>query len=175
MKFRQLLAAGVLTVAATGIAAATAHGAPVPGAAVSGVDGAVAYTATIVPDGSASTVALTAGTFELTPEAGVAVLAPDGSRVGFIPTTVQTVAGPAVRVIPEVDAAATTLTLTPVGAPALNPVALQHIDQTGNIVAGVAVGCVVGALIGLIFLVVSAIPGCVIGAVIGGIIGANQR
>ncbi|MFD6270689.1 hypothetical protein [Nocardia asteroides] len=122
MKFKQLLAAGVLTVAATGITAATAY----------------------------------------------------GSRVGFIPTTVQTVAGPAVRVVPEVDAAATTLTLTSVGAPAPNPVALQHIDQTGNIVAGIAIGCVVGALIGLIFLVVSAIPGCVIGAVIGGIIGANQ-
>ncbi|MGW6427459.1 hypothetical protein ACWF82_32710 [Nocardia sp. NPDC055053] len=174
MKFKQLLAAGVLTVAATGITAATANGAPLAGPGVAGVDGAVAYTAAVAPNGSAATVALAAGTFELTPDAGVAVLAPDGSRVGFIPTTVQTVAGPAVRVIPEVDAAATTLTLTPVGAQAPNPVALQNIDQTGNIVAGIAIGCVVGALIGLIFLFVSAIPGCVIGAVIGGIIGANQ-
>lgn len=174
MKFKQLLAAGVLTVAATGITAATAHGAPLAGPGVAGVDGALTYTAAVAPDGSAATVALAAGTFELTPDAGVAVLAPDGSRVGFIPTTVQTVAGPAVQVIPEVDAAATTLTLTPVGAPAPNPVALQNIDQTGNIVAGIAIGCVVGALIGLIFLFVSAIPGCLIGAVIGGIIGANQ-
>ncbi|MET9215015.1 MULTISPECIES: hypothetical protein [unclassified Nocardia] len=174
MKFKQLLAAGVLTVAATGVAAATAYGAPVTGPSVAGVDGAVAYTAAVAKDGSTATVELAAGRFELTPDASVAVFAPDGSRIGLIPTTVQPVAGPAVRVIPEVDAAATTLTLTPVGAPALNPVALQQIDQTGNIVAGIAIGCVVGALIGLIFLVVSAIPGCVIGAVIGGIIGANQ-
>lgn len=40
MKFKQLLAAGVLTVAATGITAATAYGAPVAGPSVSGVDGA---------------------------------------------------------------------------------------------------------------------------------------
>lgn len=174
MKFKQLLAAGVLTVAVTGIASATAHGAPTAGPTVTGVDGAVGYSASVAPDGSTARVALTAGTFEILPGTGVAVLAPDGSRAGVIPTTVQTVAGPAVRVTPQLDGTGTTLTLTPVGTPALNPVALQHIDQTGNIVAGIAIGCVVGALIGLIFLFVSAIPGCVIGAVIGGIIGSNQ-
>ncbi|TDP40970.1 hypothetical protein [Nocardia ignorata] len=174
MKFTQLLAAGLFTVAATGITAATAHGAPVAGPSLAGVDGAVAYSAALASDGSEATVELTSGTFELAPGAGVAVLSPDGARVGFIPTTVAMVAGPAVQVIPEIDASATSLTLTPVNAPAPNPAALQHIDQTGNIVAGVAIGCVVGALIGLIFLLVSAIPGCIIGAVIGGVIGANQ-
>ncbi|MFD3508878.1 hypothetical protein [Nocardia sp. NPDC058666] len=174
MNFKQLLAACVLTIAATGITAVTANGAPLSGPSVAGIDGAVAYNAAVAHDGSEATVELTAGTFELTPDAGVAVLAPNGQRIGYIPTTVATVAGPAISVIPQLDAAATTLTLTPVGAPIANPAALQNIDQTGNIVAGIAIGCVVGALIGLIFLFVSAIPGCIIGAVIGGIIGSNQ-
>ncbi|GGK36928.1 hypothetical protein GCM10011591_05780 [Nocardia camponoti] len=169
-----MLAVGALTVAATGITAATAYGAPAAGPTIAGIDQGVEYKAGVAADGSAATVRLVAGTFELTPDSGVAVLSPNGTRIGFIPTTVPSVAGPVAQVVPRIDAAATTLTLTPIGTPALNPVALQQIDSTGNIVAGIAIGCVIGALIGLIFLFVSAIPGCVIGAVIGGIIGANQ-
>lgn len=156
----------------TGIAAA--HGAPGQLPAVAGVDGGVGYSTSIAADRSSATVELTAGTFEITPEDGVAVLRADGSRVGPIPMTVAAVNGPDVRVAPELDASGTSPVLRPVGTVTPGPVAPADIDQTGNIIAGAAIGCVVGALIGLIFLIVPAIPGCIIGAIIGGVIGSNQ-
>ncbi|WP_433655417.1 hypothetical protein ACQPW1_31620 [Nocardia sp. CA-128927] len=74
--------------------------------------------------------------------------------------------GQQVRVAPEVNASATTLTLTPVGAAAPEAGAPQFIGDAGTTVAGV----LIGFLIGLIFVIVGAIPGCSI----GGIAGANQ-
>ncbi len=101
-------------------------------------------------------------------------LAPDGSVVANVPTTMQSVSGQQVRVAPEVNAAATTLTLTPVGAAVPEQGAPQFIGDAGTTVAGVLIGCAIGFLIGLIFAIVGAIPGCIIGGIIGGIAGANQ-
>ncbi|MEV6277014.1 hypothetical protein [Nocardia sp. NPDC051832] len=159
-----------MTVAATGITAATANGAPAA-QTFSGFDRGVEYVAAVAPDHSAATLTLASGKFELRPE-GITVIAPDGAVLASVPTTLQTAAGP-LQVIPEVDAAASQLTLTPVNAPAPQA-ALQNIGDAGTTVAGVLIGCAVGALIGLLFFVAGFIPGCIIGGIIGGIAGANQ-
>ncbi|MFI5775592.1 hypothetical protein [Nocardia sp. NPDC051570] len=175
MRIAKVAAAAVLSTTALGIAAATAHGeaglTAVP--VVSSVDHGVEYTAAVLPDRSSATVTLASGMFVMTP-AGVSVRAPDGSVVATVPTAMQTAAGQEVRVAPEINAAATTLTLRPVGAALPEAGAPQFIGDAGTTVAGVLIGCAIGALIGLIFLVVGFIPGCVIGAIIGGIVGANQ-
>ncbi|MBF6209976.1 hypothetical protein IU433_03530 [Nocardia puris] len=169
MMIKKMIAAAVLAVAATtGIATATAHAAP--GAVVAGVDRGVEYTAAVAPDRSAATVTLAGGTFEVTPGA-VAVRAPDGAVLASLPTSLHTVTGQQVRVVPSLDATATQLTLTPASAPAQPE--LSFIGDAGTTIAGIAIGCAIGALIGAIFLILPAIPGCIIGAVIGGIIGAN--
>ncbi|WP_225731777.1 MULTISPECIES: hypothetical protein [unclassified Nocardia] len=175
------MATAILTIAATGITAATAYGqAEVAGpTTINGVDGQVGYTTTVAQDRSSATVKLTSGKFTLVPGA-VAVAASDGSVVGSIPTELRTAAGQIFDVTPALDATATTLTLTPVGGPvpgvANSPeaVALQQIGNAGTTIAGVAIGCAVGIVIGIFFFFVGAIIGCVVGAVIGGIIGANQ-
>lgn len=174
MKIKKMVATTVLTIAATGITAATAYGSPeVPSETVlNGVDHGIEYTAAVATDRSDATITLASGRFVLTPDAGISVLAPDGSVVATVPTTLQTVAGQQVQVTPEVDAAATTLTLTPVHAPASAP--LQFIGDAGTTVAGVLIGCAVGALIGLLFFIAGFVPGCIIGGIIGGIAGANQ-
>lgn len=175
MMIRKFIAAAVFTVAATGITAATGYGSPaLPTTAVNGVDAGIGYSGVVAPDGSSATVTLAAGRFELTSGAGVNVLAPDGQVIGSIPTTVQSVAGQSVQVAPAVDAAATTLTLTPVGGVTPEPVALQNIGDAGSTIAGAAIGCVIGVLIGVWFFGIGAIVGCIIGAVVGGIIGQNQ-
>lgn len=175
MNIRKFVATAVLTIAVTGVAAATAHGqAEVADAAFNGVDHGVAYTAAVAPDHSSATLTLASGTFVLTPDQGVSVLASDGSVVATVPTTMQSVSGQQVRVAPEVNAAATTLTLTPVGAASPEPGAPQFIGDAGTTVAGVLIGCAIGFLIGLIFAIIGAIPGCIIGGIIGGIAGANQ-
>ncbi|WP_069162550.1 hypothetical protein [Nocardia altamirensis] len=175
MGIRKLVAAAALTIAATGIAAATAHGqAEVAQASFTGVDQGVAYTAAVEPDHSSATVTLASGKFVLTPDQGISVVAPNGSVVATVPTTVQSVSGQQVQVAPEVNAAATTLTLKPVGAAVPEPGAPQFIGDAGTTVAGVLIGCAIGFLIGLIFVIVGALFGCVIGGIIGGIAGANQ-
>ncbi|MGW0250621.1 hypothetical protein ACWDYH_28710 [Nocardia goodfellowii] len=170
MKLRKFVAAAVLTAAATGVTAATAHGAPTP-QTFNGSDRGVEYVAAVAPDNSAATLSLASGTFELRPE-GITVIAPDGAVLASVPTTLHSAAGP-VQVTPRLDPAATTLTLTPVNAPAAQP-DLQNIGDAGTTVAGVLIGCAIGFLIGLLFVFVGAIPGCIIGGIIGGIAGANQ-
>ncbi|PXX59322.1 hypothetical protein DFR70_112239 [Nocardia tenerifensis] len=174
MNIRKFVATAALTIAATGIAAATAHGEAQVADAFTGVDHGVAYTAAVAPDRSSATVTLAAGKFVLTPDQGISVLAPDGSLVATVPATIQSVAGQQVRVAPAVDADATTLTLQPVGAAAPELGAPQFIGDAGTTVAGVLIGCAIGFLIGLIFAIVGAVPGCIIGGIIGGIAGANQ-
>ncbi|WP_330254842.1 hypothetical protein OG874_10040 [Nocardia sp. NBC_00565] len=175
MKIKKLVATTVLTIAATGITAATAYGSPEVASetVLNGVDRGIEYTAAVAADRSDATITLASGRFVLTPDAGITVLAPDGSVVATVPTTLQTAAGQ-VQVTPEVDAAATTLTLTPVNAPVAQWAPLQYIGDAGTTVAGVLIGCAVGALIGLLFFIVGFLPGCVIGGIIGGIAGANQ-
>ncbi|MGQ4598426.1 hypothetical protein [Nocardia sp. R6R-6] len=174
MKLRKVVATTLLTIAATGVTAATAYGqAEVSGPAISGVDRGAAYTATVAPDRSSATVTLTSGEFALTPD-GISVLAPDGEVVAQVPTTVQSVLGQHVQVFPEIDAAATTLTLTPVGAAIPEPGAPRFIGDPQATLGGVALGCAIGAAIGLIFLLVGVFPGCVVGGLIGAAAGASR-
>ncbi|MFF0488339.1 hypothetical protein ACFYTQ_04880 [Nocardia sp. NPDC004068] len=168
-------AAAALSTAALAVAAATAHGeagvSAVP--VLSGADHGVGYTAAMARDRSSATVTLDSGSFVAT-AAGLSVRAPDGSIIATVPTAVHTVTGQDVLVTPEVDAAATTLTLRPVGAAVPEVAAPQFIADTQTIVGGVLLGCAIGALIGLVFAIVGIIPGCVIGGIIGGVVAANQ-
>ncbi|RJO70997.1 hypothetical protein D5S18_27915 [Nocardia panacis] len=175
MHIGKLAATATLAIAATGIAAATAYGQVEPaGPSFSAVDGPIAYTATVAPDRSAATVHLTSGKFVRTPDAGLAVVAPDGTQVATVPVSMTTVTGQQVRVAPEIDAAATTLTLTPVGSAVPEQGAVQTIGDMDTIVRNALIGCAIGGLIGLIFLVIGIVPGCVVGAIVGGVAGANQ-
>ncbi|MFR9749991.1 hypothetical protein ACL02S_03025 [Nocardia sp. 004] len=178
MKIQKLVATTLLTIAATGITAATAYGqAEVSGPAISGFDRGVGYTATVAPDRSSAAMTLTSGTFFSTPEA-VTVLAPDGAVVATVPTTLHTITGQELRVAPKIDAAATTLTVTPVAAAAQGAPqfvgAPQFIGNPGTIAAGAAIGCVLGALVGLVLAFIGFVAGCLIGGLIGGIDGANR-
>lgn len=174
MKIRKLVATTTLTIAATGIAAATAYGqGQTAASSFTSVDGPVAYTASVAPDRSSATVQLASGKFVATPQ-GISVVAADGAVVGAVPTSMTSVTGQQVTVAPRIDASATTLTLTPVGAAAPEPAAVQTIGDAGTTVAGVLIGCAIGFLIGLLFFVAGAIPGCIIGGIIGGIAGAHQ-
>ncbi|WP_067470680.1 hypothetical protein [Nocardia amamiensis] len=174
MKLRKVVATTLLTIAATGVTAATAYGqAEVSDPAISGVDHGVAYTATVAPDRSSATVTLASGAFALTPD-GITVLAPDGAVVASVPTTLQTVMGQHVRVSPEIDESATTLTLTPVGAAMPAPGALRFIGDPQSTLGGLAIGCAIGAAVGLIFFIVGVFPGCVVGGLIGAAAGASR-
>lgn len=182
MMIRKLLATALMAIAATGIASVTAHGeALVAGPTINGVDGPIAYTATVAQDRSSATIELASGTFALAPDAAaVTVTADNGAVVGAIPTTVMMQTGQSVSVTPVLDSTGTTLTLTPVNGPApgvadtAQAIALQQIGDAGTTVAGVLIGCAIGFLIGLLGFIIGAPFGCVIGGIIGGIIGANQ-
>ncbi|MGK8522762.1 hypothetical protein ACRS6B_14895 [Nocardia asteroides] len=174
MKFRKLVATTLLTIAATGVTAATAYGqAAIDGPAVNGTESGVAYTASVAPDRSSAAVTLASGTFAHTPE-GIAVLGPDGAVVTAVPTTLQLMFGQQVAVAPEIDPTGTTLTLTPIGSAVAEPGAPQFIGDAGSTLGGVAIGCAVGALIGLVFFVVGVFPGCVVGGLIGAAAGASR-
>ncbi|WP_159844206.1 hypothetical protein [Nocardia sp. CY41] len=174
MKFRELVATTLLTIAATGVTAATAYGQPeIYDPVVRGYDSGVAYTASVAPDRTSAAVTLADGTFARTPE-GVAVVAADGSVVTTVPTTMVSMFGQQVEVAPEIDAAGTTLTLTPVGAAIPEPGAPQFVGDAGSTLGGVAIGCAIGALVGLVFFIVGVFPGCVVGGLIGAAAGASR-
>ncbi|WP_039798363.1 hypothetical protein [Nocardia araoensis] len=172
MKFRKLVATTLLTIAATGVTAATAYGqAEVYEPTSGGVDDVVASSVTVAPDRSSATITLDSGTFAVTPDM-ITVLAPDGEVVATVPTTLRSALGQEVAVYPEMDADATTLTLTPVGAAIPEPGAPQFVGDAGSALGGVLIGCAIGAVVGLIFLIIGVFPGCVLGGLIGGVAGA---
>jgi hypothetical protein len=109
MKIRKLVATTLFAIAATGITAATAYGqVEVSAPTFQGADGSIAYTTTLAPDHSNAKVTLASGQFSLTPDASaVNVLAPDGSVVGTVPMTLQTVGGRQVQVAPAIDSTGT--------------------------------------------------------------------
>ncbi|MFD0362684.1 hypothetical protein ACFQZZ_14665 [Nocardia sp. GCM10030253] len=177
MFIKKLIATAFMAIAATSIATATAHGeATLANVDVTGVDGPVAYTASLAGDHSSALVTLASGSFVVTPDS-VTVLANDGAVVGAIPTTLRTEAGQNLAVTPRLDSSGTQLTLTPVGGPTQEAVAYQ--DMPGvqqavgpmSIVFGAALGCALGVLIGFWFFVVGAIIGCAVGSTIGAIFG----
>ncbi|MFI9408830.1 hypothetical protein [Nocardia gamkensis] len=174
MKFRELVATTLLTIAATGVTAATAYGqAEIYDPVVSGNESGVSYTTSVAPDRTSAVVTLDSGTFARTP-GGIAVLGPDGSVVTTVPTTMVSMFGQQVEVAPDIDAAGTTLTLSPVGAAVPEPGAPQFVGDAGSTLGGVAIGCAIGALVGLVFFIVGVFPGCVVGGLIGAAAGASR-
>ncbi|MEU6185671.1 hypothetical protein [Nocardia sp. NPDC047038] len=170
MKFRKLVATTLLTIAATGVTAATAYGqAEIYDPALG--DDVVASSVVVAPDRSSATLTLASGTFAVTPDV-ITVLAPDGEVVATVPTTLRSAMGQQVAVAPEINADATTLTLTPVGAAIPEPGAPQFVGDAGSALGGVLIGCAIGAVVGLIFLIIGVFPGCVLGGLIGGVAGA---
>ncbi|MGW4092247.1 hypothetical protein [Nocardia sp. NPDC004750] len=170
MKFRKLVATTLLTIATTGLTAATAYGqAEIYDPALG--DDAVASSVVVAPDRSSATLTLASGTFAVTPEV-ITVLAPNGEVVATVPTTLRSAMGQQVAVAPEINADATTLTLTPVGAAIPEPGAPQFVGDAGSALGGVLIGCAIGAVVGLIFLIIGVFPGCVLGGLIGGVAGA---
>ncbi|MGW5375574.1 hypothetical protein ACWESM_09045 [Nocardia sp. NPDC003999] len=170
MKFRKLVATTLLTIAATGVTAATAYGqAEIYDPALG--DDVMASSVAVAPDRSSATLTLASGTFAVTPDV-ITVLAPDGEVVATVPTTLRSAMGQQVAVAPEINADATTLTLTPVGTAIPEPGAPQFVGDAGSALGGVLIGCAIGAVVGLIFLIIGVFPGCVLGGLIGGVAGA---
>ncbi|QLY27912.1 hypothetical protein [Nocardia huaxiensis] len=177
MRIAKFAVTALLSVAALCVATVTAHGEPLAGPGIVGVDRGVEYTTTLAADRGSVTTTLTSGHFALA-ENAVTVIASSGEAIGAIPL-VYYAADRVYEVIPSLDASGTVLTVTPasttdVAAPSVNTVALQQVADAGSIVAGALIGCVVGAVIGFFFFFVGAIIGCGVGGLLGAII-AGQR
>ncbi|GAB2537803.1 hypothetical protein [Nocardia heshunensis] len=178
MRIAKIAATALLSVAALCVASVTAHGEPAvaqPG--ITGVDRGVDYSVSLAPDRSAVTTTLTAGHFELT-GAAVNIIAPSGEVIASLPLTYQA-ADRTLTVVPEVNAAATQLTVRPsdpadIAAPNGDVAALQNVANAGSIVAGALIGCIVGIVIGIWFFLVGAIVGCGVGGLLGAIIAGDQ-
>ncbi|MFI9506082.1 hypothetical protein [Nocardia sp. NPDC052566] len=187
MKFSKLVATSLLAIAATGLAAATAHGesavltppsATAPGT-VSGSSGGVGYATGVSDDGQGVTTRLTNGRFDVAPDgSAVTISAADGTMLERLPT-VYAAAGRAVHLKTEVSADGSTLTMRPgdqltvtEGQPAQE---IGVIGAGAGIIVGVAAGGIVGCALGLIFFIIGCIPGifvmAAVGAVIGGVLG----
>lgn len=171
MKFAKIAATALLSTAAVGVMAGTAHGEASMAHPVTGnVDGNVGYSMAWSPDRSSATTTLTSGNFEVTADS-VEVVAADGEVLEEVPLVYQ-VAGQEVRLDAQVNAAGTSLTIdrpavAANGAPV--PAApLKDIASNETLILGAAIGCGIGALIGLVLLIVGALPGCVVGAIVNG-------
>ncbi|MFI1461245.1 hypothetical protein [Nocardia carnea] len=171
MKFAKIAATALLSTAAVGVMAGTAHGEanmvhPVAGK----VDGNVGYSMAWSPDRSSATTTLASGNFEVTPDS-VEVVAADGEVLEQVPLVYQ-VAGQEVRLDAQLDAAGTSLTIDrPASAASGAPVPaapLKDIASNETLILGAAIGCGIGALIGLVLLIVGALPGCLVGAIVNG-------
>lgn len=166
MRFAKIAATALLSTAAVGVMAGTAHGEATMAHPVAGtVDGNVGYSMAWSPDRSSATTTLTSGSFEVTADS-VEVIAADGEVLEEVPLVYQ-VAGQEVRLDAQVNAAGTALTVDRPAA-ATNTAPLKDIASNETLILGAAIGCGIGALIGLILLVVGALPGCVVGAIVNG-------
>ncbi|WP_067686540.1 hypothetical protein [Nocardia jejuensis] len=178
MRIAKIAATAMLSIAALCVATVTAHGEPgLASPGISGVDRGVEYTTSLASDRTSVSTTLTGGHFEVG-DGTVTVIGPDGGVIGTLPLAYRT-ADRSVSVVPEVDAAGTTLTVRPAStadivAPSTDVAQLQNIASTGTIVAGAALGCVVGILIGIWFFLIGALVGCGVGGLIGALIAADQ-
>lgn len=185
MSIRKFAVTALLTVAATGVTAATVNAEPAAvEPSVRAVDRGVAYTAGLSSDHRGITTTLQSGRFELTrDDAAVSVVAPDGNVIQQLPMSFQA-AGRKFRLNPQIGSSGRTLTLDTVDLPSAEVKDVQafqaNVSQAQDVVLlgvlpgvtiGGLIGGVIGALVGLLFFVVGAIPGALIGAVIGAIIG----
>ncbi|MEU4343957.1 hypothetical protein AB0H00_22255 [Nocardia sp. NPDC023852] len=186
MRIKKFVVTSLLAIAATGIAAGTAHAGPgtIASTSTSGTDRGVTYTSGLSEDRTGVTTTLESGRFALTPDAtAVTVTAPDGVVVASLPMSFQA-SGQQVRLSPDINTEGTALTLRPADkSTAVGDIAEynQNVAQlkdigavgvVGGVVVGAAIGAVIGTLVGALFLVVGAIPGLFIGLVAGAVIGA---
>ncbi|WP_280264684.1 hypothetical protein [Nocardia wallacei] len=188
MQFRKFAAASMLTIAATVMATATAHGEAQQPLTVGGQDRGLAYSSTLSDDHQGVTTRLNEGKFTLSEDGTmVTVAAPDGAVVEQIPTEYE-LGGYPVRLRAEVNEDGSALTVWP--RDSRGPVStetyndgvreiaaqaqLKDIGVLGCI-AGGAVGAAVfgaiGTVLGLIALILGSIPGLFIGLVAGAVIG----
>ncbi|WP_040803906.1 hypothetical protein [Nocardia concava] len=188
MQFRKFAAMSLLTIAATVVATATAHGEAERPLVVGGQDHGLAYTSTLSEDHQGVVTHLSAGKFELSDDQSlVTVSAPDGTVVEQIPTDYE-LSGYPVQLRAEVSDDGSTLTVWPTDS--RGPVSestyndgvrevqaqaqLKDIGVIGCIAGGavgVALFGAIGTVLGLIALIVGAIPGLFIGMVAGAVIG----
>lgn len=178
MRIAKFAATAMFSIAALCVATVTAHGDPgAVDSGISGVDRGVEYTTDLAADRSAVTTTLAAGRFEMGAGA-VNVIGLNGEVIASLPLVYQ-VADRSLSVVPEVDAAGTTLTVRPadpaeVVVPTAESVALQNVADAGSIVTGAVIGCLVGIAIGIWFFGIGAIIGCGVGGLIGAIIGGQN-
>ncbi|MTL12133.1 hypothetical protein GL307_11085 [Nocardia seriolae] len=166
----------MLTIAATVVTAATAHGEAERPLGVGGQDHGLAYTSTLSDDHQGVVTHLSAGKFEMSAdESLVTVSAPDGTVVEQIPTDYE-LGGYPVRLRAEVGEDGSTLTVWPTDS--RGPVSettyndgVREIAQTQLKDIGV-IGCIAGGAVGAgLFGVVGTVIGLVAGAVIGCVVG----
>ncbi|MFI9508444.1 hypothetical protein [Nocardia sp. NPDC052566] len=182
MRIKKFLVTAALTVAATGIAAGTAHagphaetiGEPV---ALQGADHGAAFTISWPADSADITVALNGGRFVAT-STGFTVTDASGARIGEVPFRFATDEA-TVDLAPTVDQTGTRLTVEPIDR------VLSQRQLNTEVGAGIGgtIGFVTGAFLGLFGLIgfgglaIITIPagmllGALAGAGIGGDIGA---
>lgn len=197
MRITKLFVMSLLAIAATGVAAATAHGeagVASNATAFTGTDHGVEYRTSLADDQRGIVTQLHGGTFGVTPDhTAVTVAASDGTTVASVPLAYQ-VADRQLRLDPQLSSDGTALTLRPadshaaidttafntavrdVAAPQLvaaQPQAKEIglLGAGGGVVVGAIIGAAIGTGIGALLLLVGAIPGFLIGALVGAVIG----
>ncbi|MVU83368.1 hypothetical protein GPX89_39795 [Nocardia sp. ET3-3] len=187
MQFRKFAAASMLTIAATVMATATAHGEAQVPLTVGGQDHGLTYTSTLSEDHQGVVTQLSEGRFTLSEDRStVSVEAADGTVVEQIPTDYE-LNGYPVHLRAEVAEDGSSLTVWPResngpiststyndGVQQIAQAQLKDIGVIGCI-AGGAVGAAlfgaIGTVLGLIALILGSIPGLFIGLVAGAVIG----
>lgn len=193
MKFGKFTTAVFMAVAAVGITAATANGAPAvgteqpavvaSGGATSGVVGGIGYQTTVSPTDKTVTWTVDSGRFEVTADgAAVALKDANGVAVDSVPLRSE-VAGLPIAVNQEISADGRTVTLaaamSPQDATKLAAIAdAKDISssydrlmfQVNKNMPGIVIGAVIGAFIPFLWLIT--IPA---GAVIGGYVMGGQE
>lgn len=190
MRLQKITVATMLTIAATGIAAATAHAEPAataaPTAELSGSQDGVNYTVSRSDDGTRVIAKLDGGTFAAT-DSAVQIVNRAGTVVDTISLTLP-LGADTVNLRPQLDQDSTTLTATPIGQWRETSPRQRNIEMgmAMGLFAGGMIGGVIGLAIGLLGFVVlgvitlplggmlGALAGAAIGAGIGGTIPASD-
>ncbi|MBF6166089.1 hypothetical protein IU486_15055 [Streptomyces gardneri] len=179
MRVNRFAATALLAVGATGIATGVAHAQPATPAQVSvhGVEQGIGFTSAPAADGTGVVTTLDAGSFALTADARAVELRDGaGQVVATVPLAFQA-SGATHGLAPAISDAGRTLTVTPVGAPAVTERLTQiNEDETlarkqHNAGVGALIGAGIGAVIGFFLGGVGALVTIPIGAGIGALIG----
>ncbi|RMI30358.1 hypothetical protein [Nocardia stercoris] len=189
MKISKLVATALLATSATAITTVTAYAQDFPAdpqaapSSFHGSEAGMSYTTALDPAGGRVVATLDEGRFTLADDGdSVIVTDPAGTVMATVPLAVQ-VAGQPYALRPSIENDGRTMALAPIGAPLLDPAALDraqlhYADEAADLArhqynagVGALIGLGVGLLAGVWFFFVGAIPGAVIGAGIGALIG----